>query len=263
VLEGDVDRDVAREGLVTGQQFVQEDSGRVDVGGGRRLSVGDEFRCEVGDGAEDGAGGRRGRLADGTGQAEIGDLDGAVARHHHVLGLDVTVYETPTMGDGEGIEDGLGGGERPSEGERPVAPEDGPQVLAVDEFHREVERVLPESLVVHGHHVRVGQAGGGPRLPTEPGDEVLRLCQVGMHHLHGHLAVEAPVQGTVHRGHATAGHACEHLVPAVDEPAEQGVGDESAHRVILRSRRPGAGPTSRVSCGHPLNWAISDFTPAT
>ena len=103
---------------------------------------------------------------------------------------------------------------------------------AVDVLHRQVAGLAVDALVVHADEAGVREPGGGAGLAPEPGDEVgagRALGEVGVHDLQRDVPVQAPVDGQVHGRHAAAGDAGHDLVPAVDQAADERIGDGGSH----------------------------------
>ena len=111
VPEGDLGGHLAGERLPAGEHLEEHDARGVDVGAGVGDAPGDQFRRQVGDGAEQdaGAGGRGGG---GAGQAEVGDLDPAVVGEDDVLGLDVAVHDAGAVRGAERVEHRFEHGQR-------------------------------------------------------------------------------------------------------------------------------------------------------
>ena len=115
-------------------------------------------------------GGRRGaRRVDELGvgaarDAEIEDLGRAVGRDEDVLGLDVAMHQARAVGGAEATRDVEEPGDLLGQGRRGVADE-GAQRGALDELHGDERRAVGFPDVVDGHDVRVGEGGGGARLP--------------------------------------------------------------------------------------------------
>ena len=143
------DRRLTAEGLTAGEQLVEDDAGRVEVGArvdGLALGL---LRREVGGGAEDvrRLGDRRGRVRDGPGDAEVHHLDLPGIRHHHVARLDVAMDDTGAMGVLERLEDAVDVADRVGDGHG-ARRDDVLQQRAVDELHDDVRhRTAPSRRV--------------------------------------------------------------------------------------------------------------------
>ena len=104
VLEGDLHGLLALIGLLAREHLVEHDAERVDVAAGIGHAARHELGGEVGDRAEQlGAG--RGVRRRRSRQTEVADLDPAVLREQHVLGLDVAVHDPGAMRRREARED--------------------------------------------------------------------------------------------------------------------------------------------------------------
>ncbi len=90
-------------------------------------------------------------------------------------------------------------------------------------------------LVVDRDDPRVVEACRRARLAAEARDEVGALREVRVHDLERDRPVETAVQGPVDGGHAAACDARVHLVPAVDETAEQRVAHGALHAAESRA----------------------------
>jgi hypothetical protein len=128
-----------------GQQLPEHDAGGVDVGARVGAAVDDLLGGEVGDGAEQqaGGGGEGGGL-DGAGQPEVGDLDPAVVGDQQVLGLDVAVHQARGVRGGQRAQDGLEQRERLRRGQGAL-----------------LAQQRPDGAARHVLHDQVGGAGGG------------------------------------------------------------------------------------------------------
>src|SRR4029079_8505174 len=118
--------------------------------------------------------------------------------------------------------------QRVTDGQRAALADVPAQVAPVDVLHRQVAGLAVDALVVHADEAGVRQPRRRAGLAPEPGDEVgagRALREVGVHHLQCDVTVQAPVDGQVHGGHAAAGDAGHDLVPAVDQAADERIGD--------------------------------------
>ena len=95
MLVGDGDGGVALEGRAAGQQLEEHDARRVQVGACVHGLASCLLGGEVLGGADDGVRLRHGglRVGQGTGDAEVHDLDLAVRRQHDVARLDVAMHQ--------------------------------------------------------------------------------------------------------------------------------------------------------------------------
>ena len=126
---------------------------------------------------------------------------------------------------GGGVGPDVGG---PLGGEGAGGLQDRRQRPAVDELHDDEVGAAVLAPVEHRHDVGVREVGGRLGLPAEPLDERAVDGELGEEHLERHRAVEKPVVGAVHLGHATTG-------------------DEVVELVALRED---AGCLGRVHVGH-------------
>ena len=192
----------------------------VDVRRGRRGLAAGLLRAEVVDRSERGAGERRLGLGDRAGDAEVDDLDLAVAADQDVAGLDVAMDEAARVRRGERAGDRRGDPGGLPRRERTAPAQDRGEVLAVDELHDDVRagRVLP--VVVRRDDVRVGQRRGRLGLLAEAGREV-RVAQVlGSQELHGHVAAELRVHGAEDGRHAALSEQLDQSVATAEDRAD-------------------------------------------
>ena len=201
VTEGDLDGGVRGEGLLTGEELVEDHPGGEDIGARGGVPGGDELWRQVGDRAQHVARRRLRHLRDRSGQTEVGHLGHrAIRGKQHVLRLDVAVDQAGSVGRAERAQQlghqaqGLLDRQRSRRNE--VA-----QCGPLDVLHDEVGDPVEAALVEDGHHARVGQACRGPRLTAEARDEVGGVGQVGVHELERHGPVQATVMGAVDGGH--------------------------------------------------------------
>ncbi|HEV8702079.1 MAG TPA: hypothetical protein VGV60_12470 [Candidatus Polarisedimenticolia bacterium] len=165
-------------------------------------------------------------------QAEIEDLDPAVARDEQVLRLQVAVDDPllvsrrQPLGDLPGIVQRLAGGERAAG--QPVA-----QRRPFEQLLDDVRRPLVRSGVEHGQDVRVVELPHGARLLLEAAQPLGIGHERGRQDLHRHVTRQAGVAGAIHLSH-----------PAGADGAEDFVGTESG----AGSQRHGA---RRISCLRP------------
>ena len=133
-----------------------------------------QLGCDVVRGADDAGGAGRGLLRDPR-DAEVDDLDvvcTAGVRHEDVLGLHVPVHDGLRVRDGQAVQHLRGDRDRPWRRDRALAPEQRPQVLAVDEVHHDREPVALHDEVADGDDVWRAERQQDRSLPEEPFHEV-------------------------------------------------------------------------------------------
>ena len=91
-------------------------------------------------------------------------------------------------------------------------------------LHDEVGRVVVLTLVEDVDDVRVREARGRARLLDEALLELAVVGEVAVHDLDRDAALEAQVGGEVDGRHAAPGDARAHLIPAVDQAADDRIG---------------------------------------
>ena len=228
VLVGDLHGRFADIGLLAGKHLVGHDAERVDVAAGIRDAPRDEFGGEVGDRAEQGLPGGR-VVVDGPGESEVADLDAAVVGQENVLRLEIAMHDSRFVRGGEAREHRLEDVHRLLTGEPAVVLEQVAQSDAGQVFHDQIGHIGILALVVDVDHVRVREPGGRAGLLHEPGLERVVVGEVPVHDLDGDPAFEAQVGREVHGGHATAGDPGAHLIAAVYQTADHGIGRGIAH----------------------------------
>jgi hypothetical protein len=195
---------------------------RPQVGGRADRRALDLLRCHVGGRADHQARGGQPRVPLDGGDAEVGQLGGAVRAHHDVLRLEVAVDDAGPVG-------GLQGGQQvqakpggPLRGQRPVAPDQVVQGGRDHQLHHDVVVVAVLRDVVDGDRPRVAEAGGRPRLPRHPrahGGPLLGVepaWQVDL--LDRHLAGQQRVGRPPDHAHAAAAELGAELVAVGNAP---------------------------------------------
>ena len=246
----DLDVVLAVEQAVAGEGLPEHAADAEQVGlDGVGLAEGD-LGGEVGQLALDGAGGgEAGGAVAGPGEAEVGQLDGAVEAEQDVVGRDVAVDD----GGGPAVEaDAIVGGaeaaqgaDRDAGGDGPgdvadcvaVDLDQGPEVDALDPFHDQVVGAALAAEVVDLDDVGVGELAADARLLDEHVDVVLERTELGLDVLDGDGALEpggAAHDGLVDRGHPAFAGERHELVLAVDQAAAE------IHAVILQRLSSGA-----------------------
>ena len=259
VLVGHRDRALPDEGGHPGEQLVHHHAQGVEVGaavGGEALGL---LGAEVGGGADDRPGASQlVGVVPGPGDAEVGDLDGALGGEQHVGRLDVAVHQAAVVGGAQGGGDAGPDLGHPAGLQRPFGPQQLAQVLALDELHDHVVDALVAPPVVDVHDVDVVEVGGRLGLPPEALDEALVGGVLRVEDLDGHPAVEETVVADPHVGHPAARQVGDEGIATREDPLtvhwfEDGTGGS---RISRRRRRPGpsgrwAPPPSRRCRPHP------------
>ncbi|ELS53750.1 putative Serine/threonine protein kinase [Streptomyces viridochromogenes Tue57] len=181
MLVQDLQGGAAAERRTAGDQLVEEDSGAVDVDGGRlRAALGGLGR-DVRGGADELVGAGQARGVGEAGDAEVGQHrvhPAAVLLQQDVGGLQVAVDDAVGVAGGEGVGDlggQQGGGDR---GEGAVLAQVAVQVGTFDEVHDQGEQIALDDQVADPDDVRVGQAQQDGALPQEPHDDVRVACEL-------------------------------------------------------------------------------------
>ena len=217
VLECDGDRRLAGERHLPGEQLVEDDAERVEVGACVDPLALRLLGRQVGGGAEH-RGGRGHRLvAHRARDAEVGHLHRAVVGEHDVAGLDVAVDEQVLVRVGERTAH-VGGDLQAAVLGQPAGVERLLQRAPVDALHDDERLVAVDARVEDDDEVRVGEPGDVARLVLEARGERGVLAEAFAQDLDGDLAVEEPVACRVHLGHAAASDGTSELV-AVGEDA--------------------------------------------
>jgi hypothetical protein len=226
------------------EHLIEQRPARVHVGACVGALVDDDLGREVGDGADERAARGGGRGADGAGQAEVGDLDLAVGRDEHVLGLHVAVDQVRAVRRGQRRQDVGEETQRPQRTHGRLLAHHVAQGAPRYVLHDEVGDVAVAALVEDGHDTAVVELGGGARLPLEALRELLVVAEPGVHDLDGDRTVEPFVVPEEDAGHAAPRDPLRHPVPAVE--------DTSDERIITRDRHAGpphVGSTGRLTLG--------------
>ena len=222
VLHRDLDRRVAVERRLPGEELVEDDAEGVEIGALVDLGAARLLGREVLRGADDRA--RLGHLArPGARDAEVGDLDAALAVDEDVVRLDVAVDDPVPVREAQRREDLArvldatltGAGPRPTIELLQRAP--------VEVLHRDVVRVLRLAAVVDRDDVRMVQRGGVLRLAPEPLDELLVVRVAVVEDLDRDAAAELLVLREVDVGHPAGAELADDLVAPVEERVYEGI----------------------------------------
>ena len=138
------------------------------------------------------------------GDPEVGQVGVIVLVEQHVGGLHVTVHERPPVSGVEGAGHLGQDAKRPLRAQLALAVEHAPQVVALDEAHRQVELPVVLPGLVDRDHVRMVERCGEPRLAQEAGAEALVLGQLRRDQLERDGTLERQVGRPVDDAHAAA-----------------------------------------------------------
>ena len=193
---------VPGEGATTGEELVEHDSHRVEIGARIHRAAERLLRRHVGGGPGEEPLPGHARSRRRNRQAEIGDLHprplGGV-EEQQVFRLEVAMDQPVGVGMGEGVEHLTHEVQGPVHVVGHVVAE----VRPLDQFHDHVGAVLMLPRVVHGHDPRVVERRRRPRLGEEA-IAALLVDAIGGEHLHRHVPIEGRVPGTEHHPHAPA-----------------------------------------------------------
>ena len=201
MLHRDLDGRLAGERDDAGEELVEDDAGRVEIGalvdrGSPRL-LGREILSRPDDRA------RLGHLAGpGPGDAEVGHLDAPLAVDEDVVGLDVAVDDPVLVGVPEGGEDLAGVRDRDGNGARAARHDQLLERAALDVLHHDEVRPVDDAAVVDRDDVRMRQPGRMGGLAPEPLHELLVARVPLVQDLHGHAPAELLILGEPDVGHA-------------------------------------------------------------
>jgi hypothetical protein len=132
--------------------------------------------------------------------AEVGVSAFSVAGHHDVLGLEIAMDDAGGVRLGQALSDLVRQLDGAADRNRAL-PQDLPDRVPIDPFHRDVRRVTFTADVVNGQDVRVVQRGCRARFLLEARDAI-RRGHVGRQDLDRHRAVQPRVLGTIDLAHA-------------------------------------------------------------
>ena len=213
-------RRVAGPGPAPREQLEQDDPEAVDVGRGRRQLAPRLLGAEVVDRPERRARQRQRGLGQRPGDPEVGDLHPALAGHEDVAGLDVAMDEASVVRGADGARR-LGDEARGSpRRERAAPPDDGGEVLALDQLHDDERPDRVGAEVVHRDDARMVQRRRGLGLVPEALDEVGVGAVLGPEDLDRDVALELVVAGPVDGRHAALSEQLDQPVPASEDGAD-------------------------------------------
>ena len=222
----------ALDGILPGDEVVEQHANGVDVALHRgRLAV-EHFRRHIDGRADDVAGSAiaTGRVVTGP-EVHQHDLPGLVA--HHVLGLHVAMHVARGMNGGERPADILAHTGRLAVAQPAARPQDARQRLAGDELHAQPDAVAVCLDAEHLHHVGVLHLRQRPALAQQPLAQPIVL-DLRVEDLDRDVPLELRIPGAVHAPEA-AGAELPHQ--AIAPPAFMRLGDLGGRH---RARRPAA-----------------------
>ncbi len=202
MLHRDCNEVLARERHVAGEQLVEDDAERVDVGLlvdalALRLLGRDVVRR-----AENRPGlGQPALHLERAGDAEVGHLRLAVAVQKHVLRLHVAVHEAVLVRERQAPRDLDRERERPIDRQRPVGRDQTLEGLAADVLEDDELALIVLAAVDHRHDVGVREHRRRARFAAEALDVLRVLLVVVVQHLQRDRAVEKPVVRPVDARH--------------------------------------------------------------
>lgn len=141
-------------------------------------------------------------LLDGFSEAEIGDLDGAVAGDQEIPRFEIPVDQIPMVGVLEGVGDLIDHLQGPAPVEAARVVDQGVQRLAFDQFHRKEVSAGILADKVDRNDVGMAESGLGAGLSSEPLDQP-GLFEVGGQHFEGDGPIQRYVSAPVDRSHRT------------------------------------------------------------
>ncbi len=223
VLHRDLERRVARERDRAREHLVEDDPDRVDVGGGADRRAPRLLGRQVLRRADDRAG--LGHLArPGAGDAEVHHLQPPVRCDRDVVRLDVAVDDAVAVREPERREDLACVVDRDRDRRRTARDQELLEGAALQVLHRDVVGALGLAAVVDRDDVRMRQPGRVLRLAAEALDELLVLRVAVVEHLQRHAAAQLLVLGEVDVRHPAGAQLADHLVAAVENLVDEGVG---------------------------------------
>ena len=221
VLHRDGHLVLAVEGDVPDEHLVEHDAERVDVGlpvdvVAERLLGRDVVRR-----AEHAAVGGQPLLLQRAGDAEVGDLGGALLVDEDVLRLDVAVDDAARVRGAERAGDLDRVGDRLVDRQAPHAADPLLERLALDVLEDDVGPAVLLARVDHADDVRVVELGDGARLAPEALELVGVRRDLAVHELDRDLALERRVERAIDRRHPTGADLGVEAVAAVEARADQ------------------------------------------
>ena len=218
VLYGDLSYRVALVGLVPREHFIHDDAQRIHIAARIRA-----FTARL-----------LGRdimyrpygltvilvyLVFKRGNAEVRDLDRAVAQHHDVLRLYIAVDYPALMCVGYRLRDLLCEMQHLAPRKRAAPVHILPQRDALHQLHDYVFHSVAVADIVHRHDIRMRQHRDSVRFGAEAAPELLVRQHILAHDLHRDVAVEPMVERLIYDGHAALADDLQNFVPVVKQRA--------------------------------------------
>ncbi len=225
MLHRDLDRRLAIEGRLAGQQLVEDDAERVEIRARVDLASPGLLGREVLGRADDRA--RLGHLArPGARDPEVRHLHAPLAVDEDVVRLDVPMHDAVPVREAQRREDLARVLDRDVDRRGAAADDELLERAPVEELHRDVVGVLGVAAVVDRDDVRVVERSGVLGLAAEALDELVVVRVAPVEDLDRDAAAELLVLGEVHVGHPAGAELP--LDPVA--PVEQRVDERVAYR---------------------------------
>ena len=222
VLHRDLDRAVAGERNLAGQELEENDPGRVQVGRLVDWRSAGLLGREVLRGAHDCALLRHLARAR-SGDPEVRHLDDAFRVDDHVVGLDVAVDDAVSVRVSERGENLTRVGDSDRDWAQAARADELLQRAPLDVLHDDVVGAVVLAAIEDRDDVRVGEAGCVCRLAPEALDELVVVRVPRVQDLDRDPASELLVLGEVHVGHAAAAELPRDAVAPCEERSGEGV----------------------------------------
>ena len=173
-----------------------------------------------------------------SGDAEVHELRLTLTADHHILRLEVAVYDLVLMHPGEARAHLTEKSQGLQDRKRLLLFEPAAQRAAFDQFHGEKQPpVVHLSIVVDGDDVGMVHRRQDPRLLLEPPAKTLVAAELRAEHLDGDLAIEQLVPRPQHFAKAARSDLAEDLI---------GIGDVALSSFVLHRRSRGGRRRTRA-----------------
>ncbi len=234
VLDGQLARGIAGEGLLTGQHLVQRNAQRIDVAAAVQVLTHPLLGTHVGLGAGHVANLGDLQAAVHTGQPEVGEDRIPEVAEQHVAGVDVTVDHAALVGVVDRAADLLQHVQRLRQGERAFFQNAALEAAVLHQRRYQVQQppFVVGAVLEDREDVRVLQRGNNGRLAREARGMFRVLIRVEAHHLDRDLAVvQAELLPAVDNRHPT-------FADSLDEP-EFAINNHAVQHLYHNGRFPG------------------------